>query len=47
MVSYFLMGDKERYEVAKQDCIDVMDSCTNLVTREYILGLLNFCTRDD
>lgn len=46
MTSYYLMGDTERYEVAKQECLDVMDSCTNPSTRAYILGLSDFCARD-
>lgn len=45
MTSYYLMGDKERYEVAKQECLDILDSCANVFVKGYIAGLVDFCNR--
>ena len=43
MASYYLMGDTERYEAAKRESLDNLDSCTDISARGYILGLQNFC----
>ena len=37
--SYYLMGDKERYEAAKCDCEAMVDGCLSM----YPLGLLKLC----
>lgn len=43
MASYYLMGDTERYEAAKRESLDNLDSCTNTLARDYIMGLRDYC----
>ena len=46
MVSYFLMGDKDRYEVARRECLYNLESCKNCSTIECIMNLLNCSVSD-